>query len=210
MATHQRAPLKSRRYSNSDNAGSFFRFFYTDTLQLSANTSRNNEIARFHSSHCIWFPLFQICIAENGLYKNQMTYLFFESISVHHSGTYDCSWSSGNKFKSKSVHISVPGKTRNVTILSHCTWSIVNMLPIEWCSFEGAWRSCYFLSCVGSAEGFLSARLDKSKILAAQTASSSCLEAQVSYRSVLQHCFWEAPDKTKTKCIRETQVPQHR
>ncbi|XP_041817621.1 receptor-type tyrosine-protein kinase FLT3 isoform X2 [Chelmon rostratus] len=60
------------------------------------------------------------------------------------------------------------------------------------------------------AEGFLSVQLDKSKIIAGQNASSSCLQASVSYHPVLEHCSWEAPDKTMTKCIREDWVTKHR
>ncbi|XP_008304578.1 receptor-type tyrosine-protein kinase FLT3 [Stegastes partitus] len=60
------------------------------------------------------------------------------------------------------------------------------------------------------AEGFLSVQLDKVKILAAENASRTCLHANVSYHPVLQHCFWEAPDKNMTKCIRDTWVTKHR
>lgn len=59
------------------------------------------------------------------------------------------------------------------------------------------------------AEGFLSAQLQKSKIVLAKT-SSSCLEASVSYHPVLQRCSWEAPDKNVTECIRQTWVTKHR
>lgn len=60
------------------------------------------------------------------------------------------------------------------------------------------------------AEGFLSVQLDKGKVIPAQNASSTCLQANVSYHPVLQHCSWEAPDKTMTKCIREDWVTKHR
>ncbi|KAG7525231.1 receptor-type tyrosine-protein kinase FLT3 [Solea senegalensis] len=60
------------------------------------------------------------------------------------------------------------------------------------------------------AKGFLSVQLSKSKIVAAQNASSSCLQASVSYHPVLQHCSWEAPNKTITKCIRDKWVTKHR
>ncbi|XP_068437954.1 receptor-type tyrosine-protein kinase FLT3 [Clinocottus analis] len=59
-------------------------------------------------------------------------------------------------------------------------------------------------------EGFLSVQLAKSLILPVQNASSSCLQASVSYHPVLQRCSWEAPDKNMTKCIRETWVTKHR
>ncbi|KAM6971586.1 receptor-type tyrosine-protein kinase FLT3-like [Tautogolabrus adspersus] len=59
------------------------------------------------------------------------------------------------------------------------------------------------------AEGFLISKLPESKILPAEHASSSCLEANVSYHPVLEHCVWEAPDKTVTKCIRDQWVTKH-
>ncbi|KAG8009456.1 Receptor-type tyrosine-protein kinase FLT3, partial [Nibea albiflora] len=42
------------------------------------------------------------------------------------------------------------------------------------------------------AEGFVSATLDETKIVPAENASKSCLQANVSYEPVLEHCFWEA------------------
>ncbi|XP_063340455.1 receptor-type tyrosine-protein kinase FLT3-like [Pelmatolapia mariae] len=60
-----------------------------------------------------------------------------------------------------------------------------------------------------SDEGFLSAQLDETKIISAQEASSTCLQATVSYYPVLQHCSWETPDKNRTKCVRDTWVTQH-
>ncbi|KAE8279883.1 Receptor-type tyrosine-protein kinase FLT3 [Larimichthys crocea] len=59
------------------------------------------------------------------------------------------------------------------------------------------------------AEGFVSATLDETKILPVQNASSSCLQANVSYEPVLEHCFWEDPDKTITKCRRDNWVSKH-
>ncbi|CAI5673240.1 unnamed protein product [Oreochromis niloticus] len=61
-----------------------------------------------------------------------------------------------------------------------------------------------------SDEVSLSAQLDETKIISAQEASSTCLQATVSYHPVLQHCSWETPDKNRTKCVRETWVTQHR
>ncbi|KAL4001035.1 MHC class II antigen [Sarotherodon galilaeus] len=55
-----------------------------------------------------------------------------------------------------------------------------------------------------------SAQLDETKIISAQEASSTCLQATVSYHPVLHHCSWETPDKNRTKCVRETWVTQHR
>ncbi|XP_068588440.1 receptor-type tyrosine-protein kinase FLT3 [Cebidichthys violaceus] len=60
------------------------------------------------------------------------------------------------------------------------------------------------------AEGFLSVQLDERLIILAQKASTSCLQASVSYHPVLQHCSWEAPDKNMTKCKRDNWVPKHR
>ncbi|KAM3593690.1 uncharacterized protein V6R79_019352 [Siganus canaliculatus] len=60
------------------------------------------------------------------------------------------------------------------------------------------------------AEGFLSVQLDKNKIIPALNASSSCLHASVSYHPVLQLCSWETPTKTRTKCIRDNWVTEHR
>ncbi|XP_034427991.1 receptor-type tyrosine-protein kinase FLT3 isoform X2 [Hippoglossus hippoglossus] len=60
------------------------------------------------------------------------------------------------------------------------------------------------------AEGFLSVKLNESKIVPALNASSSCLQANVSYHPVLQRCSWEAPDKTITKCRRDKWVTKHR
>ncbi|KAG7225040.1 hypothetical protein INR49_014495 [Caranx melampygus] len=56
---------------------------------------------------------------------------------------------------------------------------------------------------VSPAEGFLSVQLDKSKTVLAAEASSSCLQANVSYHPVLQHCSWQAPDKTISKCTKD-------
>ncbi|XP_039473012.1 receptor-type tyrosine-protein kinase FLT3-like isoform X3 [Oreochromis aureus] len=61
-----------------------------------------------------------------------------------------------------------------------------------------------------SDEVSLSAQLDETKIISAQEASSTCLQATVSYHPVLQHCSWETPDKKRTKCVRDTWVTQHR
>ncbi|XP_067341837.1 receptor-type tyrosine-protein kinase FLT3 isoform X1 [Channa argus] len=60
------------------------------------------------------------------------------------------------------------------------------------------------------AEGFVSVQLDKNKIIPEQKASNSCLEASVNYHPVLELCSWEAPDKTFTKCERESRVTKHR
>ncbi|KAM9712755.1 receptor-type tyrosine-protein kinase FLT3-like isoform 1-T1 [Menidia menidia] len=60
------------------------------------------------------------------------------------------------------------------------------------------------------AESFLSAVLEDKQILTAQNARSSCLQADVSYHPVLQQCYWEAPDKNLTTCIREKWVTKHR
>ncbi|XP_054478724.1 receptor-type tyrosine-protein kinase FLT3 [Anoplopoma fimbria] len=60
------------------------------------------------------------------------------------------------------------------------------------------------------AEGFISVQLNKSKIIPAQNASRSCLQASVSYHPELQQCSWEAPDKKMTKCIRDDWVTKHR
>ncbi|XP_029955806.1 receptor-type tyrosine-protein kinase FLT3 [Salarias fasciatus] len=59
------------------------------------------------------------------------------------------------------------------------------------------------------AEGFLSAQLDKSKIVP-HDASSSCLQATVSYHPVLQQCSWETPDENIIKCKRDQWVTKHR
>ncbi|XP_071341315.1 receptor-type tyrosine-protein kinase FLT3 [Trachinotus anak] len=60
------------------------------------------------------------------------------------------------------------------------------------------------------AEGFLSVQLDKNKIVSVQNASRSCLQANVSYHPMLQHCSWQAPDKTMTKCTKDKWVTKHR
>lgn len=60
------------------------------------------------------------------------------------------------------------------------------------------------------AEGFLSVVVEKSQIVPANTISSSCLEASVSYHPVLRRCFWETPNKTVTECIRQPWVTKHR
>lgn len=59
-------------------------------------------------------------------------------------------------------------------------------------------------------EAFLSVQLNKSKILLAKDASTTCLEANVFYHPVLQDCFWEAPDKNMTRCVRDDWVTKHR
>ncbi|KAM9337200.1 receptor-type tyrosine-protein kinase FLT3-like [Symphorus nematophorus] len=106
----------------------------------------------------------EICI-RNDTHLVMMAYLFIESVSVDHSGTYTCR-SPDKKTKSVNIHI--------------------------------------------QAEDFLAVQLLESKIVPAHKASSSCLEASVSYHPVLQHCYWEAPDKTMTKCIRDKWVTKHR
>ncbi|XP_008306226.2 receptor-type tyrosine-protein kinase FLT3 [Cynoglossus semilaevis] len=60
------------------------------------------------------------------------------------------------------------------------------------------------------AEGFLSVHLNESKIVPAENSSRTCLEADVSYHPVLQNCFWEAPDKTITKCMLKKWVTTQR
>lgn len=60
------------------------------------------------------------------------------------------------------------------------------------------------------AEGFLSVQLDERRIIPGQNATSSCLQASVSYHDVLQKCYWEAPDETRIKCTRESWVTTHR
>ncbi|XP_036934621.1 receptor-type tyrosine-protein kinase FLT3 [Acanthopagrus latus] len=75
---------------------------------------------------------------------------------------------------------------------------------------KGANNRTKFVDIHVQAESFLSAQLDKSKILSAQDACSTCLEANVSYHPVLQDCSWEAPDRTMTRCIRDTWVTKHR
>uniref|UniRef100_UPI0037E79CA3 receptor-type tyrosine-protein kinase FLT3 isoform X1 n=2 Tax=Semicossyphus pulcher TaxID=241346 RepID=UPI0037E79CA3 len=107
----------------------------------------------------------EICIKNDAFRQSLMTYLYIQSVSVEHRGTYTCRSPTN---KTKSVYIDV------------------------------------------KAEGFLASQLDGSKILPAQNASSSCLQANVSYHPVLQHCYWEAPDKTVTRCIRDTWVSKHR
>ncbi|KAF7654023.1 hypothetical protein LDENG_00075530 [Lucifuga dentata] len=52
------------------------------------------------------------------------------------------------------------------------------------------------------AEGFLSVQLEESQTIKEETASNFCLHANVSYHPVLQQCFWEHPNKHKTKCDR--------
>uniref|UniRef100_UPI0009B44FC5 receptor-type tyrosine-protein kinase FLT3-like n=1 Tax=Monopterus albus TaxID=43700 RepID=UPI0009B44FC5 len=56
----------------------------------------------------------------------------------------------------------------------------------------------------------LDAQLNKSKIIPAQKASSTCLQASVSYHPVLHYCSWETPDNMRIKCTRETFVTKHR
>ncbi|KAM6900550.1 receptor-type tyrosine-protein kinase FLT3-like [Xenentodon cancila] len=58
-------------------------------------------------------------------------------------------------------------------------------------------------------DDFLSAQLDESKNVTAQNKTSSCLQAHISYHPVLQRCFWEAPDKHMTECIRDQWVTKH-
>ncbi|XP_034718604.1 receptor-type tyrosine-protein kinase FLT3 isoform X1 [Etheostoma cragini] len=107
----------------------------------------------------------EVCIKNDSHGRSQMAYLFIESLSVNHSGTYICR-RENNKTKSVDIHV--------------------------------------------QAEGFLSVQLDKSRIISVQNGSHSCLEASVSYHPVLQHCSWEAPDKNRTKCKRDSWVTKHR
>ncbi|XP_038149763.1 receptor-type tyrosine-protein kinase FLT3-like [Cyprinodon tularosa] len=50
-----------------------------------------------------------------------------------------------------------------------------------------------------TTESLLSSQLPEQVVV---NHSSSCLEAEVSYHPVLQHCYWEAPDGSVTKCSR--------
>lgn len=63
-----------------------------------------------------------------------------------------------------------------------------------------------FFSRLPSADGYLSVQLDESKILSAENASGSCLEAKVSYSPVIQRCVWETPDNTRVKCTLQNWV----
>ncbi|KAM4544380.1 receptor-type tyrosine-protein kinase FLT3-like [Fundulus diaphanus] len=56
-------------------------------------------------------------------------------------------------------------------------------------------------------KSFLSSQLPDQILI---TQNSSCLEADVFYHPELQHCNWEAPDGSVTKCIREQAVANHR
>lgn len=64
----------------------------------------------------------------------------------------------------------------------------------------------WFVSRLPSGEGYLSLQLDESKILSAENASRSCLEAKVSYSPAIQRCVWETPDNTLVKCSLESWV----
>ncbi|KAM4719088.1 receptor-type tyrosine-protein kinase FLT3-like [Anableps anableps] len=58
-----------------------------------------------------------------------------------------------------------------------------------------------------TAESFLSSQLSDQFVF---TQNSPRLTANVSYHPVLQHCYWEAPDGSFTKCIRDQGGPKHR
>ncbi|XP_027861113.1 receptor-type tyrosine-protein kinase FLT3 [Xiphophorus couchianus] len=58
-----------------------------------------------------------------------------------------------------------------------------------------------------TAESFITSQLPDQFVI---TQNSSCLAATVSYHPVLQHCYWEAPDGSFTKCIRDKKVTKHR
>lgn len=64
----------------------------------------------------------------------------------------------------------------------------------------------WFVSCLPSAQGYLSVQLDESKIFSAENASGSCLEAKVSYSPVIRHCVWETPNNTLVKCTLQNWV----
>ncbi|XP_029313404.1 LOW QUALITY PROTEIN: receptor-type tyrosine-protein kinase FLT3 [Cottoperca gobio] len=108
----------------------------------------------------------EICIKHDAHENSGMSYLFIESVSVDHGGTYTCRRTNNDRTSTVDVHV--------------------------------------------QAESFLSVQLEQSLIIPAQNASSSCLRASVSYHPVLQRCSWEAPDKTRTKCIRNNWVTKHR
>ncbi|XP_029384917.1 receptor-type tyrosine-protein kinase FLT3 isoform X2 [Echeneis naucrates] len=78
-------------------------------------------------------------------------------------------------------------------------------------TYTGKWQEKHKSVYVHvQAEGFLNVHLNKTKIVSAQNASSSCLQADLSYHPLLQSCLWRAPDKTMTKCVRENWVTKHR
>ncbi|XP_029934627.1 receptor-type tyrosine-protein kinase FLT3 [Myripristis murdjan] len=60
------------------------------------------------------------------------------------------------------------------------------------------------------AESFLSVQMDRRKTVSVQKTSSFCLEANVSFHPVLQHCAWEDPDKNITHCQKLIKRSNHR
>uniref|UniRef100_A0A3B3X6W2 Ig-like domain-containing protein n=1 Tax=Poecilia mexicana TaxID=48701 RepID=A0A3B3X6W2_9TELE len=58
-----------------------------------------------------------------------------------------------------------------------------------------------------TAESFLSSQLPDQFVT---TQNISCLAANVSYHPVLQLCYWEAPDGSFTKCIRDETATKQR
>ncbi|KAF3836510.1 hypothetical protein F7725_029068 [Dissostichus mawsoni] len=114
-----------------------------------------------------------------------------------------------------------------------CSSKVKREICIKSDSHEGSWMHYLFIESANSdhsgtytcrtpnnktksvniqvqAEGFLSVQLNKSKILPAHDASTSCLQASVSYHPVLEKCSWETPDKTEIECKKNTWVTKHR
>ncbi|KAJ0022934.1 hypothetical protein NQD34_015068 [Periophthalmus magnuspinnatus] len=60
------------------------------------------------------------------------------------------------------------------------------------------------------AEGSLTVDLEEHLIIKAESISSLCLQANLSYHPFLQDCTWETPDKREIKCSTEPWATKHR
>lgn len=128
-----------------------------------------------------------MCVKSDRHERHVQTYLLIRSVEERDSGIYTCR---SHKNQSKSVHVDVRGQ----------------------CNLRGIWRDqslsrlCWFALRLPAAKGYLSVRLEESRIFSAVNASGSCLEANVSYSPVIQHCVWETPDNTLVKCTLQNWV----
>lgn len=91
------------KVSPTETTESFFKLLFEQIWIISRVWDTNHNMNLYHSNPNSCF-FFQICIKEDAHFDRMMTYLFVESVSVDHSGSYTCR-SSENKTKSVYIHV---------------------------------------------------------------------------------------------------------